>query len=191
MNKKTAKKIVKKKKKMGRPTKYQNIYCALLVQHFSGPEFEKYIKSERITIKKNGTKETWYEYGYRCTNLPTFAGFARKIKVNQETVSLWATEKYPDDYVDKKLAKKLKHPNFSVAYNTAKELQKEFLSNNALKGFSPPASFIFIAKNITDMKDKQEIDHTTKGKEIKGFNYLPPEQPKDDGKNSTDNKAVL
>lgn len=163
MNKKSDSKITKNKG--GRPTKYNDRYYKMLIDHFSCPKSEKYIKSERIIVKKNGTKETFYEYGYRCTDLPTFAQFARKIEVNQETVSEWA-----------KSENKQKYPGFSVAYNMAKELQKEFLIDNALKGFYPPASFIFIAKNITNMRDKQEIDHTTKEKQIVGFNYYVPIQ---------------
>lgn len=173
---------------MGRPTKYKDIYCALLIKHFSAPIFERFIKSERIITKKNGTTENYYEYGYRCANLPTFDGFARSIKINGDTVVEWANERYPLDYKEKELAGKLKHPNFSAAYNRAKQLQKEFLNNNALKGFAPPASFIFIAKNITDMKDKQEVDHTTKGHEIiGGFNYIVPKKPDD----IPEHKAVI
>jgi len=164
MSKKENSKITKNKG--GRPTKYNDRYYKMLIDHFSCPKSERYIKNERIIVKKNGTTETFHEYGYRCNNLPTFAGFARKIKINQETVSEWA-----------KSENKQKYPRFSVAYNMAKELQKEFLVDNALKGFYPPASFIFIAKNITDMKDKQELDHTLKGKEIGGFNYIVPTKP--------------
>ena len=185
MSKKTARKSVKKYKRAGQPTKYNNRYCQMLIDHFSGPEFERYIKSERITIKKNGTKETWYDYGYRCTSFPTFDGFARKIDVNGDTIVEWASVKYPDNYEEKRLAKKLKHPKFSAAYNTAKELQKEFLVNNGIKGYSPPAAYIFTAKNVTDMRDKQEVDHTSKGNEIGGFNYIVPKNPDDISEHKT------
>lgn len=187
MNKKTAGKIAKKHKRAGQPTKYNNRYCQMLVDHFSGPEFERYIKSERITIKKNGTKETWYDYGYRCTSLPTFSAFASKINVDDDTINNWADAKYPKDYSDKRLAGKHKHPKFFGAYNKAKALQKAFLVNNGLKGYSPPAAYIFTAKNITDMRDKQEVDHTTKGKEIVGIDFIIPNQ--NDGKNTNAGKS--
>lgn len=181
----------KKKKKNGRPSKYNNKYCAMIVAHFSGPTFERYIKSERITNKKNGTTEHWFDYGYRCTDMPTLDDFAFKIGVDDDTLANWASAKYPKDYKIKSLQNQLKHPKFFGAYNRAKKLQKAFLNNNALKGFSPPASFIFIAKNVTDMRDKQEVDHTSKGKEIAGFNYIIPTPTKTDGTNNTGVKAIV
>lgn len=152
-----------KKSKGGRPTKYDPKFCDMIVKFFSGPKFERFVKSEKITTKSNGTTEKWVDYGYRCKDLPTFNKFARKIGVNIDTLLEWTQVKYPLTYEIKALAGKLKYPEFSGAYNTAKELQKEFLSDNALKGFSPPASFIFVAKNITDMKDKQEVDNKHSG----------------------------
>jgi len=137
----------KSKKRSGRPTKYRRKYCEAIVKFFSGDKFEQFIKSEKVTTKKNGTTETLTNYGYRCNDLPTFAKFARSIGVDKDTIVEWA-----------KSENKKKYKGFSVAYNSAKELQKEFLSDNALRGFSPPASFIFVAKNITDWKDKQEVD---------------------------------
>ena len=37
-----------------------------------------------------------------------------------------------------------------------------------------------MAKNITEMRDRQEVDHTTRGEEITGSNYLPPEKVTDE-----------
>jgi hypothetical protein len=66
--------------------------------------------------------------------------------VNGDTLVEWAK---PDN--------ETKYPGFSAAYNQAKDLEKEFLVDSGLAGLYPPASFIFTAKNITDMRDRQEF----------------------------------
>lgn len=55
---------------------------------------------------------------------------------------------------------------FLASYQKAKQIQKELLITGGLKGYFNPTSFIFTAKNITDMRDKQEIDHTSKGERL-------------------------
>jgi hypothetical protein len=128
----------------GRPTKYKPEYCQQLIKFFSGPRTELIVKAE-ITGKNEYHKT---EYARVAKELPTLAKFARKIGVNKDTiVSEWVK----------------KYPEFSDAYNTVKELQKEFLIDNGLAGLYPPASYIFTAKNITDMKDKSEVDQNIKG----------------------------
>jgi hypothetical protein len=145
----------------GRPTKYKKEYCAAIVAYFSVQKHSQYIKKE--IIKQNGMIER--EYALLAADLPTFEGFARLIKVNGDTVVEWAKATKED-------GKTLKYPEFSAAYNTAKHLQKEFLIDNGLKGLYPPASFIFVAKNVTDLRDKQETDITSGGEKL-GVIYLP------------------
>lgn len=77
-------------------------------------------------------------------DLPTLSGFAFSIGVNQDTLHEWTSV----------------HPEFSEAFNIAKQKQKDFLVANGLAGLYPPASFIFVAKNITDMRDKTEVEHS-------------------------------
>ena len=50
--------------------------------------------------------------------------------------------------------------DFSETMKKARELQKEFLIHNSLQGLYNSTAFIFTAKNITDMRDKQEIEHS-------------------------------
>jgi hypothetical protein len=140
---------------MARPSKFKPEYNDLIVKFFSGKKYKRYVKSEKTTTKSNGTTETWREYGYMCNDLPTFSKFATKIEVDDDTLENWAKEE-----------NKKKYPGFFGAYNKCKQLQKEFLSDNALKGFHPPATFIFVAKNITDWKDRTENDVTSAGKPI-------------------------
>lgn len=151
----------------GRKTKYKKSYCKKLIEYFdNAPSQVRIVKKESKKTLKSGAVQEFKEYGYIAGELPTLNKFARMIGVHRDTLHEWskATKKN----------KKLKYPEFSDTYNLAKEIQKEWLIDVGLKGLSPPASFIFVAKNVTDMSDKQEIDHTSKGERITGFNYLPP-----------------
>lgn len=51
---------------------------------------------------------------------------------------------------------------FSNHYKKAKEVVKQILIQGALKGYWNSTAFIFTAKNETDMKDKQEVEHSGK-----------------------------
>ena len=153
--------MAKKSKTSGRPSKFDPKYCEEIIAFFSGPRNKQIVKSEKITRKANGTEEVYKEYALIAEDLPTLDKFARSIKVDHDTILNWA-----------KKENKTKYPGFIGAYNRTKELQKEFLADNALKGLHPPATFIFIAKNITDWKDKTDI--TTDGEKISGpVIYLP------------------
>lgn len=136
------------KNKGGRPPSYKPEYCDDIVKFFSVAKSERVIKS--VVTGKNEYEKT--EYESVPNELPTFAKYARKIRVNGDTIVEWAKAKNEDG--------SLKYPEFTAAYNTAKELQKEFLIDNGLAGLYPPASFIFTAKNITDMRDKTEVEHS-------------------------------
>lgn len=126
----------------GRPTKYKPEYCDAIVAFFDGPRTQERVKS--VTTGKNDYEKT--EYETVPLPLPTLAKFARSIGVSHDTILEWAS----------------KHKEFSAAYNSVKHLQKEFLVDNGLGGLYPPASFIFTAKNVTDMRDKNETELTGK-----------------------------
>ena len=132
--------------KMGRPTKYKSSYCKEIIAFFSVEKSRREVKY--VVTGKNEYEKT--EYEDVPNELPTFAKFARKIGVNGDTIVKWAK----------------KNKEFNAAYNAAKDLQKEFLVDNGLKGLYPPASYIFTAKNVTDMRDKTETDITSGGKVI-------------------------
>lgn len=130
----------------GRPTKYKPEYCEAIINFFSIEPSRKEVTAEIKGYGKTGNQNfEKTEYKIIANRLPTFEKFAREIGVNGDTIVEWAKV----------------HPEFSAAYNTAKELQKEFLVDNGLAGLYPPASFIFTAKNITDMRDKQEVENNT------------------------------
>lgn len=128
----------------------------MLIDFFDVPTSRKELKS--VTTGKNEySKEEYIEVPNK---LPTLFRFAMSIGVNKLTVLRW-TEEYED---------------FCNAYNSIKDLQKEFLTTNGLRGLYPPSSFIFVAKNVTDMTDEKKVDVTSKGESL-GYVILPPEVP--------------
>lgn len=86
-----------------------------------------------------------------ANELPTLRKFARQIGVNKSTLLEWADS----------------HKEFSTALEASKESYKEFLMENGLLGLYNSAFAIFVATNTTDMKSKQEVDHTSKGEVMK------------------------
>ena len=106
--------------------------------------------------------ESEREYGLKAGKLPTFSGFARANKISHDAMLEWAEGRKTKDGKPKKP----KYPEFAVAYNSCKDLQREFLVDNGLAGLSPPAAYIFTAKNITNMRDKVETDITSGGQPL-------------------------
>lgn len=135
----------------GAPTKYDPSICEQMLEFFSGDHNHKEVIMEKVTPTKYG-EATEKRYQIVPNDLPFFEAFARKIGVSYQTLRNWATEKEGDEK-----DAPLKHPEFFDAYNLCKQIQKEFLIHNGLAGAYPPASFIFVAKNITDMTDSQEL----------------------------------
>lgn len=122
----------------GRPTKYRKKYCTEMLEYFSVP-FTKIEK--RLVMTKLGVE---FVNDEKPNRLPTMEGFANKIGVIAETLIEWAK----------------KYPEFSEAYRKALSFEKEFLVQNGLAGHYPPNIFQFIAQNLTDMKDKKEVEHS-------------------------------
>ncbi len=159
----------------GRPSKYKKKYCKMIEDFFDQPPNRRVIKKE--IIKSNGTIER--EYVDVANPLPTIIKFARHIGVNPDTITEWSNAKTK--------AGKLKYPDFSVSYRRAMRFAQDHLVDNGLAGLSPAAAFIFVAKNYTEMRDKQEVDHTSKGERVQqvvGFTYVNPEKPDEANKTS-------
>jgi hypothetical protein len=134
--------------KGGRPTDYKPEYCQLLIEWF---EIEPN-KEIEIPHYKDGDV-TWTDYKIVANRLPKFHEFAKSIGTTHKTLL---------DWVEKNI-------EFSNAYIRAKELQKYFLIENGLNGCYNPTFTIFVSKNITDMKDTQQMDLTNNGN---SFNTL-------------------
>lgn len=121
-----------KTNKVGRPTKYKPEYCQMLIEFFDvEPFYEK-----EMPHYKDG-EISWVDYKLKANPLPTIRKFAKKIGVHVSNVYRWINE----------------HVEFCDSFTQAKELRKWMLIENGLNGCYNPAFAIFVAKNITDMKD--------------------------------------
>ena len=114
--------------------KYKKSYCKQIIKFFDIPHTSD--KCE-ITTDKNGEKVKTVE---KPNPLPTFEKFAVSIGVDTGILEGWCRE----------------YPEFDRACRQCRELQKDMLNDLAMRGFYNPTYTIFVAKNITDMRDKQE-----------------------------------
>ena len=119
---------------MAKTVKYKKEYCKMIVDFFS---VSHTVEKFEVTTDKNGEKVKSVE---KPNPLPTFEKFAVKIGVCTDVLNEWC-EKYRE---------------FALACTQCRELQKDMLNDLAMRGFYNPTYTIFVAKNITDMKDKQE-----------------------------------
>lgn len=129
----------------GRPSKYRKKYCDEIIAFFDVEPWE--LREVILTLRNGTTIEKDERYP---TRLPTMERFAHTIDVNTDTLVEWAKV----------------HPEFSAAYMRAKQLQKDILIENGLQGAYNGPFAIFVATNFTDMRQKNETDLTTKGKEL-------------------------
>jgi hypothetical protein len=134
--------------KMGRPSKYKPEYCEQVIEFFNKPPYE-FIEVDA----ENDDGETYKtvamdKNGHPIkvpTPLPTKERFAFSIGVHRSTLIDWA-----NNYED-----------FSYAIKMAEDLQKDILVQNGLVQAYDKTFAIFVAKNVTDMSDKRELDHTS------------------------------
>lgn len=120
----------------GQPTKYKPEYCQQLIDYFSIEPLE-IIREQEIT----GTEGGKYISRRLPQRFPWFEGFARKIGVHRNTLKNWCAE----------------HPEFAEAYDTAKDLQREFIVDVALSGAAPPSFAIFTMKNVCGWRDERDL----------------------------------
>lgn len=120
----------------GQPTKYKPEYCQQLIDYFS-IEPLKIVAEQKII----GTEGGKYVSRRLPQRFPWFEGFARKIGVHRNTLKNWCAE----------------HPEFAEAYDTAKDLQREFIVDVALSGAAPPSFAIFTMKNICGWRDERDL----------------------------------
>ena len=120
----------------GRPTDYKPEYCEAIIKWFEiEPNYQKELPHYQ------GGELSWMDYKVFANKLPTFHSFAKSIGVTHQTLLNWGES----------------NVEFFEAYTQAKELQKYFLIENGLNGCYNAAFAIFVSKNITDMRDRQEI----------------------------------
>jgi hypothetical protein len=134
---------------VGRPTDYKPEYCQKMVDYFNIEP----TKEMPVTITtRTGSKVEKVEEAPNI--MPTLEKFAFDIGVTTQTLWYWANMKDKDN--------DLVHPEFSEAYFKCKQLQKNILVTNGLLNNYNSNFAIFVAKNFTDMEDKQKIEQDTK-----------------------------
>jgi hypothetical protein len=83
--------------------------------------------------------------------------FADSIGVHHDTLHEWCS----------------KHPEFSVAYNEAREYQKRIILNNAMLGYYNPSITWKMMMNMFGWRNKEESELTGKdGKDLLSFDAL-------------------
>ena len=120
----------------GQPTKYKPEYCQQLIDYFSIEPLGDIREQE--TIGAEGSKYVSRRLPQR---FPWFEGFARKIGVHRNTLKNWCNE----------------HPEFAEAYETAKDLQREFLVDIGLSGATSASFAIFTMKNVCGWRDERDL----------------------------------
>ena len=120
----------------GQPTKYKPEYCQQLIDYFSIEPLEV-IREQEIT----GTEGGKYVSRRLPQRFPWFEGFARKIGVHRNTLKNWCDE----------------YPEFAEAYDTAKDLQREFLVDIGLSGATSASFAIFTMKNVCGWRDERDL----------------------------------
>jgi hypothetical protein len=136
----------------GAPTKYYPEICQELEDWFNQEPFEE---QEIPHYGKDGEIK-YIEKKRHPRQLPTLINFARSKKIGLTTLYDWANENHASY-----------QPEFSKTYKEVmKTGQKEFLIQNGIAGLWNPVFSKFVAVNMTDLKDKAEIDHTSGGEKI-------------------------
>lgn len=124
----------------GRPSKYKPEFCNKLIELFDIEPWEE----REIPHYKDG-EVAWTDIKRLPARMPTLRKFAKEIKVCISTVYGWLDSKH-DSF----------QKEFLYAFTCAKEIRKDWLIDVGLSGGAPPASFKFVAVNVTDMTDKQD-----------------------------------
>lgn len=87
----------------------------------------------------------------KLVKFPTFERFSCNKRLNTETLLEWCKI----------------HPDFSAAYKRCKQVQKDLLIEGGLSGAYKEGFTKFLAVNITDLRDKVEVENTNKNIEVK------------------------
>jgi len=123
----------------GRPTKYKPKYCKFIAEYFDRDHTEEY--TETHTNRKG---ETWSASKLRAVPVPTFDGFAAYLGIGITTLKSW----------------KNRFTEFKAAYSHAQALQLEHLATVTGLGLYNSNWAVFMAKNVSDWRDKRDVEHS-------------------------------
>lgn len=164
----------------GRPTKYEDRFCDMIINFFETESHtvvidktyykpgDKQIELHYWTTEDKDEAEQSLNWGTKsekheviANRFPTIERFSHSIGVHRDTLQERAYSKYPEDYEEISLRWELKHPEFSVAYKRATQIQESILVENALQWKYNPQFSMFVAKNRFGRKDKTEVESNT------------------------------
>lgn len=128
----------------GRPSEYYPEICKEIIEFFDRP----YTRTELDGITPG-------EYGgevfkTKGNEFPTLEGFCGKTGIAKSTLRKWAED----------------NPEFHSAFEAAKEMQRAMLFSNALTGHYNASFAKFMAVNLSDYRDRQEVDHKSSDKSM-------------------------
>lgn len=124
--------------RLGRPTKYKVGYCRQIIEYFEQPLYHQRLKTKMTT--KNGNEHNTYE---NFPNPPIFmTDFAYSIGITMVTLRSW---------------KKL-FPSFLSAFTRAEEMRNNHIVALANMGLFNSNFATFTMKNISDWRDKKDIE---------------------------------
>ncbi len=132
------------KNKGGAPSKYRSEYCESVIEFFNREPFEVVMTTDDEGNEIPSLAPNGKPVMIPC-KLPTKEGFAISLGVHRETINNWAAE----------------NKEFFDAIKRAESMQKEILVQNGMSGLYEKTFAIFVAKNVTDMKDIKAVDHTS------------------------------
>ena len=127
----------------GRPTKYDPMFCDMIIKYFSVPPTNTIYRTE---YNKDGSVKCEVPV-ITAAELPTYQGFAHSINVHIDTLIEW-TKVYP---------------GFSESYARAKQLQEQIWLVNSLENRYNAQFAMFFGKNCLGYKDKSETELTGPG----------------------------
>lgn len=148
---------------MARPTKYNSKYIESIDKYLE----ERKDEEVDVVVQKNEEK------GYKMykpkikVKLPTIEGFARFIEVNKTTLYKWEA----------------KHKKFSNALEKIRVEQKQRLIDSGLSGsYNSTIAKLVLSANH-GMREGTDLDITSRGNVIKGFNFIKPKDAEDNSDN--------
>lgn len=130
-------------KTVGRKTTYRAKICKQIIDHFSRPPYEII----EIPHYKNG-ELAWTDQKRVPAPIPSLSAFCVEYDWCWSTCKNWLNEQHASY-----------KPMFLATYRRVRALRQDWLMNCAISGGIAPNTFKFIAVNLTDMRDKTEIEH--------------------------------
>lgn len=120
--------------------KYSPELAEQLLYYFSQAPQAK-TEVTRVIVEQSRWPSKRQEVQTICAEIPTFERFATSIGCHIQTMLNWRKV----------------HPEWDDAYERCKQIQKDFLIQGLATGRISPLAGIFLAKNMTDMKDDQTM----------------------------------